>query len=109
MPPKEGNWIGFQATDEEKRILEEYCKLKMRNKTDVLRELVRGLERKMPKNTELSGKSMIKSQLSLILRLFDTLIVFSLTVKPLVFCSILTFFLGLAMIESFALRAYPKS
>jgi hypothetical protein len=54
MPRKEGNWIGFQATNEEKRILEEYCKLKMRNKTDVLRELVRGLERKLPKNTELS-------------------------------------------------------
>jgi len=54
MPRKEGQWIGFQATEAEKRILEEYCNLKMRNKTDVLRELVRGLQRKMPKSTDLS-------------------------------------------------------
>ena len=45
MPRKDGKWIGFQASDEEAEILEAYCEKTMRSKTEILRELVRGLKR----------------------------------------------------------------
>jgi molybdopterin-binding protein len=43
MPRKEQGWITFQTSDEERKILEEFCQQSQRTKTEVLRELVRGL------------------------------------------------------------------
>lgn len=43
MPRKEQGWITFQTSDEERRILEEVCHSSQRTKTEILRELVRGL------------------------------------------------------------------
>jgi molybdopterin-binding protein len=44
MPRKEQGWITFQSSEEEKQILEQYCKQSQRSKTEILRELVRGLK-----------------------------------------------------------------
>lgn len=43
MPRKEQGWITFQTSDEERRILEAFCQNSQRTKTEILRELVRGL------------------------------------------------------------------
>ncbi|MBW4632717.1 MAG: molybdopterin-binding protein [Iphinoe sp. HA4291-MV1] len=43
MPRKEQGWVTFQTSDEEQRILEEFSKQSQRTKTEILRELVRGL------------------------------------------------------------------
>lgn len=43
MPRKEQGWITFQTSDEERRILEAVCHSSQRTKTEILRELVRGL------------------------------------------------------------------
>ena len=43
MPRKDQGWITFQSSEEEKVILEQYCQESQRSKTEVLRELVRGL------------------------------------------------------------------
>jgi molybdopterin-binding protein len=43
MPRKEQGWITFQSSEEEKRILDEYCQQSQRTKTEILRELVRSL------------------------------------------------------------------
>lgn len=43
MPRKDQGWITFQATSDEREILETYCQQSQRSKTDVLRELVRQL------------------------------------------------------------------
>jgi molybdopterin-binding protein len=45
MPRKDQGWITFQSSDEERRILEEICQQTQRTKTEVLRELIRGLGR----------------------------------------------------------------
>lgn len=44
MPKKEQGWITFQSSQEERKILEEYCQQSQRSKTEILRELVRSLE-----------------------------------------------------------------
>ncbi|WP_427162134.1 TOBE domain-containing protein [Aliinostoc sp. HNIBRCY26] len=44
MPRKEQGWITFQASQEEMELLEELCKKSQRTKTEVLRELIRGLD-----------------------------------------------------------------
>ena len=51
MPKKEQGWITFQSSQEERKILEEYCQQSQRSKTEILRELVRSLEQqsKAPK------------------------------------------------------------
>jgi molybdopterin-binding protein len=46
MPRKNQGWITFQASEEERQILEDYCDRTQRTKTDILRELVRSLEHK---------------------------------------------------------------
>ncbi len=46
MPRKQQGWITFQSSEEERQILEEYCRECQRTKTDVLRELVRSLQKK---------------------------------------------------------------
>lgn len=43
MPRKDQGWVTFQTSEEERQILEEICQLSQRSKTEVLRELVRGL------------------------------------------------------------------
>jgi molybdopterin-binding protein len=43
MPRKEQGWITFQSSEEERQILEHYCQQSQRTKTEILRELVRGL------------------------------------------------------------------
>lgn len=44
MPRKSQGWITFQASEKERKILDDYCQRTQRSKTDILRELVRGLE-----------------------------------------------------------------
>jgi len=44
MPRKNQGWITFQATSEERQLLEDYCQRTQRSKTEVLRELVRRLD-----------------------------------------------------------------
>ncbi|PSN12004.1 transporter [filamentous cyanobacterium CCT1] len=46
MPRKSQGWITFQASEEERTILDSYCQRTQRSKTDVLRELVRSLEQR---------------------------------------------------------------
>ncbi len=55
MPRKDQGWITFQATEEERQLLEEICQQTHRTKTEVLRELVRGL--KQPSAVEVHHKS----------------------------------------------------
>ncbi|AFZ26824.1 molybdenum-pterin binding domain protein [Cylindrospermum stagnale PCC 7417] len=43
MPRKEQGWVTFQTSEEERKILEEFCQQSHRTKTEILRELVRGL------------------------------------------------------------------
>ena len=43
MPRKDQGWITFQVAEEERQLLEGICQQTQRTKTEVLRELVRGL------------------------------------------------------------------
>ncbi|MCL1472297.1 CopG family transcriptional regulator [Argonema antarcticum] len=43
MPRKNGVWINFQATAEEKQRLRSYCQQTQRAQSDVLREFIRSL------------------------------------------------------------------
>ncbi|WP_392534476.1 molybdopterin-binding protein [Nostoc sp. C117] len=43
MPRKEQGWVTFQTSEEERKILEEFCENSQRTKTEILRELVRSL------------------------------------------------------------------
>lgn len=45
MPRKEQGWITFQTSEEERKLLEEFCQQSQRTKTEILRELVRGLNK----------------------------------------------------------------
>ncbi len=48
MPRKEQGWITFQSSEEERKILEQYCLQSQRSKTEILRELVRTLSQQSP-------------------------------------------------------------
>jgi molybdopterin-binding protein len=48
MPSKDRGWITFQLPEAERQMLERYCEHMQRSKTDVLRQLVRTLDREMP-------------------------------------------------------------
>jgi molybdopterin-binding protein len=48
MPRKEQGWITFQTSEEERKILEEFSKHSQRTKTEILRELVRSLNKQSP-------------------------------------------------------------
>jgi hypothetical protein len=50
MPRKEQGWITFQASTEERTLLERYCRQAQRTKTEVLRELIRSLRREASKS-----------------------------------------------------------
>jgi hypothetical protein len=43
MSRKEQGWIAFQTSDKERQLLEQVCQRSQRSKTEVLRELLRGL------------------------------------------------------------------
>jgi molybdopterin-binding protein len=47
MPRKDQGWITFQLPEAERQLLASYCDRMQRSKTDVLRELVRGLDREI--------------------------------------------------------------
>ena len=44
MPRKDQGWITFQTSEEERQLLESICQQSQRTKTEVLREMVRGLK-----------------------------------------------------------------
>ncbi|MDX2231360.1 MAG: molybdopterin-binding protein [Leptolyngbyaceae cyanobacterium bins.349] len=48
MPRKDQGWITFQTSEEERQLLEEVCQISQRTKTEVLRELLRGLQYATP-------------------------------------------------------------
>jgi molybdopterin-binding protein len=60
MPRKEQGWVTFQTSEEERQILEEFCQLSQRTKTEILRELVRGLNKHSSPPTSLPTKQEIK-------------------------------------------------
>ena len=45
--PKPEIFITFRVTEQEKELLKEYCEQEGRTQTDILRELVRGLRRRL--------------------------------------------------------------
>ncbi|MBW4684817.1 MAG: ribbon-helix-helix protein, CopG family [Komarekiella atlantica HA4396-MV6] len=49
--------LDFRLPEQELKILEAYCSATHRSKTDVLRELIRGLKRKIPKSQIISSNS----------------------------------------------------
>ncbi len=55
MPRKEQGWITFQTSEDERKILEEFCHSSQRTKTEVLRELLRNL-------TDKSSQSSVSTQ-----------------------------------------------
>ena len=59
MPKKSQGWITFQATEEERQWLEEVCQQTQRTKTEVLRELLRGLHQ--PKEAEAQTQPIQKA------------------------------------------------
>jgi molybdopterin-binding protein len=65
VPRKDQGWITFQLPEAERQLLESYCDRMQRSKTDVLRELVRGLEREIAAvnlpNPPLKGKLEIRA------------------------------------------------
>ncbi len=52
--PQTNNHINFRVTDEEKQILQQYCEQTGRQQSDVLREFVRSLKRKLKSPTHAS-------------------------------------------------------
>ncbi|MEH2400347.1 molybdopterin-binding protein [Nostoc sp.] len=48
MPRKEQGWVTFQTSEDERKILEEFCEQSQRTKTEILRELVRSLNQHSP-------------------------------------------------------------
>jgi molybdopterin-binding protein len=57
MPRKEQGWVTFQTSEEERKILEEFCQHSQRTKTEILRELVRGLNQYSSPPTSLPTES----------------------------------------------------
>ncbi|MBD2438678.1 molybdopterin-binding protein [Nostoc sp. FACHB-110] len=60
MPRKEQGWITFQTSEEERKILEEFCQDSQRTKTEILRELVRGLNKHQAPKTSKPTKKVEK-------------------------------------------------
>lgn len=85
MPRKEQGWITFQTSEDERKILEEFCHSSQRTKTEVLRELLRNLTDKSsqsPIPTEYESETHIPTPQ----KLFDTNVSFieaSIQKKPL--------------------------
>jgi molybdopterin-binding protein len=62
MPRKEQGWITFQTSEEERKILEEFCQQSQRTKTEILRELVRGLNQPPPAQKSIPTKQVLKME-----------------------------------------------
>ncbi|MEB3149962.1 MAG: molybdopterin-binding protein [Sphaerospermopsis sp.] len=66
MPRKEQGWVTFQTSEEERKILEEFCQHSQRTKTEILRELVRGLNQKpaasAPKRSQSTPQEKVETQ-----------------------------------------------
>ncbi len=60
MPRKDQGWITFQLPEAERQLLESYCDRMQRSKTDVLRGLVRTLDRELPA-VELAPNPQVRS------------------------------------------------
>jgi molybdopterin-binding protein len=56
MPRKEQGWVTFQTSEEERKLLEEFCQQSQRTKTEILRELVRSLPKHSAPATSLPTK-----------------------------------------------------
>jgi molybdopterin-binding protein len=61
MPRKEQGWITFQTSEEERKILEEFCQQSQRTKTEILRELVRSLDREPSITSSPSTQRRVKN------------------------------------------------
>lgn len=61
MPRKSQGWITFQVSEEERKLLDDYCQRTQRSKTDILRELVRGLEQPQPSPSAVESPSPFTS------------------------------------------------
>jgi molybdopterin-binding protein len=62
VPRKDLGWITFQLPEAERQLLESYCERTQRSKTDILRQLVRTLDREI---SDLSLPSTTPKQQSL--------------------------------------------
>jgi molybdopterin-binding protein len=62
MPRKGQGWITFQASQEEMELLEELCKKSQRTKTEVLRELIRGLNGNSLRSPQLKPRKKTRNQ-----------------------------------------------
>ncbi|MEH1791123.1 TOBE domain-containing protein [Nostoc sp.] len=62
MPKKEQGWVTFQTSEEERKILEEFCGQSQRTKTEILRELVRGLNQHSSPSNSLPVEEHIYTQ-----------------------------------------------
>lgn len=62
MPRKDQGWITFQATPEEREILESYCQQNQRSKTEVLRELIRRLDASQLGISSQAGPSFLDAE-----------------------------------------------
>ena len=60
MPRKEQGWVTFQTSDEERKLLDEFCQLSQRTKTEILRELVRGLGKESLPSAQIPTKQRAK-------------------------------------------------
>ncbi|MBE9005970.1 TOBE domain-containing protein [Fortiea sp. LEGE XX443] len=58
MPRKEQGWITFQTSEEERKILEDFCHDSQRTKTEILRELVRGLHKHQASQASIPTKQV---------------------------------------------------
>jgi molybdopterin-binding protein len=62
MPRKDQGWITFQTSEEERQLLEAICQKSQRSKTDVLREMLRGLKYATTAQTEESEAELTAPQ-----------------------------------------------
>jgi len=62
MPRKDQGWITFQTSEEERQLLEEICQTSQRTKTEVLREMLRGLKYSTSAAPELVETTQVKEK-----------------------------------------------
>ncbi len=63
MPRKEQGWVTFQTSEEERKILEEFCEQTQRTKTEILREMVRTLGKDSSPTLPTEEQSIIENPL----------------------------------------------
>lgn len=57
MPRKEQGWITFQVSNDERKLLEELSEKLQRTKTEILREMLRGLNQPLSSRQSISVKN----------------------------------------------------